>query len=96
MDEEIVVCPSLEKHLGTVKLLITIEPMIGFVWSGPPSSYKTFIYVMKEFLYKLEGLSAGTAKYDGTVKQVVDHLRPHNDSEEANDPQSLNLDSAPN
>ena len=40
---------------------------------------------MKELLYKLEGLSAGTTEYDDTVKQVMDHLRPHNDSEENTD-----------
>ena len=40
---------------------------------------------MKELLYKLEGLSAGTTEYDDTVKQVMDHLRPHNDSEETTD-----------
>ena len=44
---------------------------------------------MKELLYKLEGLSAGTTEYGDTVKQVMDHLQPHNDSEETTGPPKL-------
>lgn len=40
---------------------------------------------MKEQLYKLESLNAGTAEYNNTLKAVMEHLKPHNDSEELKD-----------
>ena len=40
---------------------------------------------MKLLLSKLEKLSPGTAEYLAVLKDVMDHLKPHNDSEEHTD-----------
>lgn len=40
---------------------------------------------MKENLYKLEGMEVGTPAYDQLLKEVMDHLHKHNDSEEQKD-----------
>lgn len=70
--EEIVVYPLMEKHLGAEGRQLADHDRADH-------------QVVKELLYKLGGLSAGTVEYDDTVKQVMDHLRPHNDSEETVD-----------
>lgn len=41
--------------------------------------------VVKNLLYQIESLSPGSDKYDDTMKAVMDHLKPHNDSEERED-----------
>lgn len=40
---------------------------------------------MKELLSDLESLHAGTETYDVKIKAIMEHLRPHNDSEETED-----------
>lgn len=40
---------------------------------------------VKQLLYDLSSREPGTTAYDGTMKAVMDHLKPHNDSEEQND-----------
>jgi hypothetical protein len=40
---------------------------------------------VKLLLSKLEDLSPGTAEHMATLKDVMDHLKPHNDSEEHTD-----------
>ena len=40
---------------------------------------------MKELLYQLEGHAAGTKEHAGILKAVIEHLRPHNDSEQQKD-----------
>lgn len=36
-------------------------------------------------LYRIESLSAGTPEHASLLKSVMDHLKPHNDSEEQKD-----------
>lgn len=47
---------------------------------------------VKKFLYKLESFSAGIVEYGDMVKQVMDHLRPHINSEETNDLPKLEVE----
>ncbi|CAG7850447.1 Uncharacterized hemerythrin-like protein C869.06c [Serendipita indica DSM 11827] len=70
--EEIVVYPLMEKHLGTEGVRLADED-------------RTQHQSVKELLYQLESLSAGTDQFDTKLKAIVDHLKPHNDSEEQND-----------
>ena len=42
------------------------------------------VYV-KQKLYDLESIKTGTDEHEKTMKLVMDHLRPHNDSEEQKD-----------
>jgi hypothetical protein len=45
----------------------------------------TLLQKVKLLLSKLEDLSPGTAEHMATLKDVMDHLKPHNDSEEHTD-----------
>lgn len=45
----------------------------------------TFPKIVKQSLYELESLTAGTKNYDDKIKFIMEHLRPHNDSEENKD-----------
>jgi len=74
--EEIVVYPLMEKHLGPQ----------GLKLADRDRAEHQFV---KEQLYNLEQLSAGTSEYDRTITKVMEHLRPHNDSEEREDLQLL-------
>jgi len=40
---------------------------------------------VKELLYNLESLTPGQADFHMTLAKVMEHLKPHNDSEEKND-----------
>lgn len=40
---------------------------------------------VKERLYEIEKLSPGTEEYDQKLAVVMQHLKPHNESEEQND-----------
>lgn len=44
-----------------------------------------FTKFVKERLYKIESVQAGTEQYDSILSEVMTHLREHNDSEEKND-----------
>jgi len=70
--EEIVVYPLMEQHLGAEGTRLADEDR------------KDHQFV-KEKLYTLEGLTPGSAEYSALLKEVMAHLRPHNDSEETND-----------
>ena len=70
--EEIVVYPLMEQYLGQKGKDLADE------------ARKQHVEV-KELLYRLESLSAGTAEHSDTLRRVMEHLRPHNDSEEIND-----------
>ncbi|KAF5382333.1 hypothetical protein D9757_008460 [Collybiopsis confluens] len=70
--EEIVVYPLMEKHMGEEGLELADQDR---------ADHQT----VKEQLYKLDSLTAGTDEYDTLIKQVMAHLRTHNDSEEIKD-----------
>ncbi|KIK57150.1 hypothetical protein GYMLUDRAFT_75676 [Collybiopsis luxurians FD-317 M1] len=70
--EEIVVYPLMEQHMGQEGLKLADEDR---------QDHQT----VKEQLYKLDSLTAGTDEYDTLIKQVMAHLRKHNDSEEIKD-----------
>ncbi|PVG01603.1 hypothetical protein CPB86DRAFT_727372, partial [Serendipita vermifera] len=70
--EEIVVYPLMEKHMGAKGKELADED-------------RTQHQVVKKLLYHLESLKADQQEYHDTMKQVMDHLKPHNDSEEVND-----------
>ena len=70
--EEIVIYPLMEQHLGQQGLDLANEDRAEHQF-------------VKEHLYKLEGMQAGTSEYDSLLKQVMDHLHKHNDSEEQKD-----------
>ncbi|KAJ2933032.1 hypothetical protein H1R20_g4061, partial [Candolleomyces eurysporus] len=70
--EEIVIYPLMEKHLGSKGLELADQDREDHQF-------------VKENLYKLEGMSAGTPSYDQLLKTVMDHLHEHNDSEEQKD-----------
>ncbi|KAJ2916178.1 hypothetical protein MD484_g4259, partial [Candolleomyces efflorescens] len=70
--EEIVIYPLMEKHLGPK----------GLELADQDRDEHQFV---KEQLYRLEGMSAGTTEYDQLLKTVMDHLHQHNDSEEQKD-----------
>lgn len=70
--EEIVVYPLMEQYLGAKGKELADED-------------RTQHQEVKELLYKLESLSAGTDEHNNTLQRVMAHLKPHNDSEENND-----------
>jgi len=70
--EEIVVYPLMEQHLGVEGRKLADEDRADH-------------QIVKQLLYGLESLTAGTKDYDAKIKSIMDHLRPHNDSEETND-----------
>ncbi|KAI0051513.1 hypothetical protein FA95DRAFT_1554328 [Auriscalpium vulgare] len=70
--EEIIVYPLMEKHLGSRGLDLANQDRADH-------------QIVKELLYSLSSQNPGTAEYDTTLKKVMDHLRPHNDSEEQED-----------
>ncbi|KZT29871.1 hypothetical protein NEOLEDRAFT_1055295 [Neolentinus lepideus HHB14362 ss-1] len=70
--EEIVVYPLMEKHLGAKGIELADHDRAEH-------------QRVKEDLYHLESLTAGTEDYDKTMKKIMEHLRPHNDDEEQTD-----------
>jgi len=80
--EEIVVYPLMEKHLGPEGLAAADKDRAEHQH-------------VKELLYKLEHLQAGNADFDTTIKQVMDHLRPHNNDEETKDLPQLEAKMSP-
>ncbi|KDQ57125.1 hypothetical protein JAAARDRAFT_131016 [Jaapia argillacea MUCL 33604] len=70
--EEIVVYPLMEKHLGEQGRKLADHD-------------RQEHQVVKQRLYELESLTPGTPEYDEKIKQVMDHLKPHNDDEEKKD-----------
>ncbi|KAF9529907.1 hypothetical protein CPB83DRAFT_851788 [Crepidotus variabilis] len=70
--EELVVYPLMEKYLGAEGKRLADEDRAEHQY-------------VKERLYKLESLQAGSAEHSSLLKDVMDHLRPHNDSEEQKD-----------
>ncbi|KAG8805649.1 hypothetical protein FRC17_005405, partial [Serendipita sp. 399] len=74
--EEIVVYPLLEKYLGEEGVRMANQDRAEH-------------QEVKELLYHLESLTAGDQEYHTTLKKIIDHLKPHNDSEETNDLPSL-------
>ena len=70
--EEIVVYPLMEKHLGAK----------GKELADQDRQEHQFV---KEKLYKLESMAPGTPEYDSLLKEIMDHLHEHNDSEEQKD-----------
>ncbi|KAJ2935380.1 hypothetical protein H1R20_g1714, partial [Candolleomyces eurysporus] len=70
--EEIIIYPLMEKHLGSKGLELADQDREDHQF-------------VKENLYKLEGMNAGTPAYDQLLKTVMDHLHEHNDSEEQKD-----------
>ncbi|CAA7270420.1 unnamed protein product [Cyclocybe aegerita] len=70
--EELVVYPLMEKHLGAEGKRLA---------DGDRADH----HVVKELLHKLESIQPGTQEHANVLKKVIDHLRPHNDSEENTD-----------
>ncbi|KAF9044216.1 hypothetical protein BJ165DRAFT_1347876 [Panaeolus papilionaceus] len=71
--EELVVYPLMEKHLGAEGKRLADEDRAEHQQQ------------VKEMLYNIESLNPGTQEYSSLLKSVMDHLRPHNDSEEQKD-----------
>ncbi|TFK19003.1 hypothetical protein FA15DRAFT_697781 [Coprinopsis marcescibilis] len=70
--EEIVIYPLMEQYLGTKGVELADKDRADHQY-------------VKEHLYKLEGMQVGTTEYDALLKDVMDHLREHNDGEEQTD-----------
>ncbi|KAF9559166.1 hypothetical protein CPC08DRAFT_709063 [Agrocybe pediades] len=70
--EELVVYPLFEKHLGEEGKRMAEEDR---------REHQT----VKDLLYKLEKLKVGTPEHASTTKAIIDHLKPHADSEEQHD-----------
>jgi len=70
--EEIVVYPLMEKHLGPE----------GKQMADRDRQDHQYV---KESLYKLEKLKPGAAEHAAVLKDVMDHLRKHNNDEETID-----------
>ncbi|KAJ3794791.1 hypothetical protein GGU11DRAFT_817950 [Lentinula aff. detonsa] len=70
--EEIVVYPLMEKHMGHEGIKLANQDREDH-------------QQVKEQLYQLESLTAGTNDYDALMTRVMAHLRQHNDSEETQD-----------
>ncbi|KAF9071202.1 hypothetical protein BDP27DRAFT_1361990 [Rhodocollybia butyracea] len=70
--EEIVVYPLMEQHMGQEGIRLADEDREAH-------------QIVKEQLYKLDSLTAGTNEFDVLISEVMGHLRPHNDSEEIKD-----------
>ncbi|KII85501.1 hypothetical protein PLICRDRAFT_56738 [Plicaturopsis crispa FD-325 SS-3] len=98
--EELVVYPLIEKHLGarlfsSPPLLVPPNPSTRAGAKGLEMTNKDRAdhQVVKELLSQLESLSpgeatsnnSGTDAYEKTLARVMEHLRPHNESEENED-----------
>ncbi|KAJ3715507.1 hypothetical protein C8R42DRAFT_590182 [Lentinula raphanica] len=70
--EEIVVYPLMEKYMGEEGVRLANQDREDH-------------QEVKEQLYKLESLTAGTNEYDAIMTRVMAHLHRHNDSEEIQD-----------
>ncbi|KAF9556871.1 hypothetical protein CPC08DRAFT_764939 [Agrocybe pediades] len=70
--EELVVYPLMEKHLGAEGKRLADEDRQEHLQ-------------VKELLYQIESVKVGTEEHASILKAVVDHLKPHNDSEEQKD-----------
>ncbi|KDR79376.1 hypothetical protein GALMADRAFT_63570 [Galerina marginata CBS 339.88] len=70
--EELVVYPLMEKHLGAKGKELADHDRAEH-------------HKVKELLYKLESIKPGTPEHASLLKSVLDHLKPHNDSEEQED-----------
>ncbi|KAF9002484.1 HHE domain-containing protein [Cyathus striatus] len=70
--EEIVVYPLMEKHLGRKGKELADQDRLDHQY-------------VKDRLYTLECIAAGTTEHTSLLKDIMEHLRPHNDSEEQHD-----------
>ena len=70
--EELVVYPMFEQYLGAKGKALADEDRAEHLG-------------VKKLLYNLESLSVGTSEHDSTLKQIMDHLLPHMEHEEAQD-----------
>jgi hemerythrin superfamily protein len=70
--EEIVVYPLMEKHLGQK----------GVELADQDRRDHQFV---KEKLYELESVQPGSAEHGSRLKEIMEHLHTHNDSEENED-----------
>ncbi|KAF9466014.1 hypothetical protein BDZ94DRAFT_1281295 [Collybia nuda] len=70
--EEIIVYPLMEQHLGKKGAELTNQDRDDHQY-------------VKERLYRLESLTAGSAEHSSLLKDIMDHLHKHNDSEEKED-----------
>ncbi|TFK36182.1 hypothetical protein BDQ12DRAFT_725232 [Crucibulum laeve] len=70
--EELVVYPMMEKHLGEKGKQLAEHDRADH-------------QEVKNRLYNLEDLSPGTSQHASLLKEIMDHLKPHNDSEENED-----------
>ena len=88
--EEIVVYPLMEKHLGQKGVELAnqdrADHQVGlqFLAKGSRMTYVSSQFA-KENLYKLESLTPGTTEHASLLKEIMDHLHKHNDSEEKED-----------
>jgi len=76
--EEIIIFPLMEKHLGDQGKKLADEDR------------KDHQYI-KERLYRLDELTPGTSEHASLLKDIMEHLKPHNDSEEQRDLPLLEL-----
>ncbi|KAF8154159.1 HHE domain-containing protein [Crassisporium funariophilum] len=70
--EELSVYPLFEKHLGAQGKKMAEEDRAEHQY-------------VKEQLYKLEKVNAGTPEHAATLKDAMDHLKQHNEGEEGHD-----------
>jgi len=70
--EEIVVYPLMEKHLGEKGKKLADHDREEHM-------------SVKEDLYKLEGMKAGTDEFDALLTKIMEQLHHHNDEEEVED-----------
>ncbi|PPQ79454.1 hypothetical protein CVT25_002616 [Psilocybe cyanescens] len=70
--EELVIYPLMEKHLGEQGKKLA-------------DNDRAEHQEVKNLLYQLESLKPGTSEHAALLKNIVDHLKPHNDSEEQED-----------
>jgi hemerythrin superfamily protein len=70
--EEIVVYPLLEKHLGDEGKRLADEDREQHLQ-------------VKKLLKDAENYDAGSLELTNIIKEVIEHLKPHNESEEKND-----------
>lgn len=87
--EEIVIYPLMEKHLGEQGKKLADADRADHQVRGFSLLQKNRAHLVskqvKILLSKLESLSPGTAEHFAILKDVMDHLKPHNDSEEHTD-----------
>lgn len=89
--EELVVYPLMEKHLGDEGKRLADEDRREHQVRVALYLY-LLIYIhirhlqqVKDLLYKIESVPIGTQEHASIMKAVIDHLKPHNDSEEQKD-----------